>query len=474
MLRDFYRKHRWFTAVLIISGILTATLAGVLIFSTIEGVHFYSIYNQDDKAVHTSEAVKQQENEREAAELQVMLALGETRDEIVISWKGNEAGPSYFHYGRTPGEAAESALIKADRETASGGKYYRYSVSLENLKAGQEYYCEIGDGGSFQEIEKFQGTGTFQWAGTFRTPENRQETTFLYLGDVQAGNEYGKWGNALSTIYGRYPGIDFALSGGDLVDNGKSIKQWDSFFENAALFSRIPLMTVPGNHEGAGSNNTYKALFTLPENGPDIEGLKESFYYFDYGYCRFIMMDSSFLTDKRKAALGSEEWERCEDSIEGWLEKTLDESPKIWNIVVTHHPPYGLHDYNTVSPQLRKLWTPVMEKGDVDLVLSGHQHVYMRTRKINGITYITGNSGNMKSTYYTGYNAPLYAETVVDGGFNFQMITAGRRSLSVASLDKNGSVIDEAVIKKESRFHIFEFFSSNQVIIQSAQVDVVI
>ena len=177
------------------------------------------------------------------------------------------------------------------------------------------------------------------------------------------------------------------------------------------------------------------------------------------------MMDSSFLTDGRKDALGEIEWEKCETAVEKWLAEVLDDSRKTWNIVVVHHPPYGLHNRDTVSPEIRDKWVPVMEDGGVDLVLSGHQHVYMRSHRINGITYLMGNSGDMESRYYTGNNAPLYVKKVISTGYNYQLITADRSRIEIKCVNKKGSVIDETSLEKESRFHIFELFGGNKIII---------
>lgn len=436
MLRRIQIKRRMFIAVMIFSGTLTAML-GVILFA--------SCSDNEQEAVQVYEATSQNLGE----DMQVLLSMGEKPNIITVSWKGKK-GREYFRYGRTPGEAVEAPLLKADKDMTLGGKYRRYSVLLEDLERGQEYYYEIGDGTEFR------------WSGTFKIPADKKKTTLIYMGDVQATNragEYAEWGAMLEQAYEENPELDFAVAGGDMINNTLSSAQWNSFFGATHLFSRLPLMPVPGNHEGAKANSIYKKLFALPMNGPDIEGLKESFYYFDYGHCRFIMLDSSFLTDERKEKMGVVQWEKSEAAIERWLGEVLHKSRKSWNIVVVHHPPYGLHDYDTVSPDIRKLWTPIMEKGNVDLALSGHQHMYMRTRKINGITYIMGNSGNRKSRFYTGYNAPLYAEVISSGEPNYQIITADRRSLKIVSKNKKGLVIDETLIEKELRFHIFEFFS---------------
>lgn len=443
MCRDSHYKNKWFIIIIIMSGILTGAFAWVLFHSCRDTVN-------REEAVQTYETVAQNSDEN----LQVILSMGETQDTVSVSWKGHTGGTSYFRYGKDRNEVQQAGYIETDCETVFGGEYVRNSVTITGLQSGKKYFYEISDG------------RTAEWSGSFTAPDGDRTTSFIYMGDVQVkSGDYKQWASGLATLYNQSSDVDFAVIGGDIVNKATSRKQWEGFFESSGIFSRLPLMTVPGNHEGESSNNTYKKMFVMPMNGPDIEALKESFYYSDQGSCRFIMMDSSFLTDGRKDALGEIEWEKCETAVEKWLAEVLDDSRKTWNIVVVHHPPYGLHNRDTVSPEIRDKWVPVMEDGGVDLVLSGHQHVYMRSHRINGITYLMGNSGDMESRYYTGNNAPLYVKKVISTGYNYQLITADRSRIEIKCVNKKGSVIDETSLEKESRFHIFELFGGNKIII---------
>ena len=99
-----------------------------------------------------------------------------------------------------------------------------------------------------------------------------------------------------------------------------------------------------------------------------------------------------------------------------------------------------------------------MEKGGVDMVFCGHQHMYMRTKNINGIVYIMGNSGMRTSEYYNGHNAPFYSRAVYGGGPNYQIVTISDSKIELTSFNEKGLVIDETEIDKGSGLHIFEFF----------------
>ena len=146
--------------------------------------------------------------------------------------------------------------------------------------------------------------------------------------------------------------------------------------------------------------------------------------------------------------MGEAMWNVRAKEIEGWIGETLESSNKTWNIVVVHHPFYGMHDLFTVSPQLRQNWLPILEQGGADLVLCGHQHMYMRTRTIDGITHVMGNSGGKRTNYYTGINGPAYSEALYSAGSNYQIIEAGSRRLKITSYNKEGRIIDAAVIRR--------------------------
>lgn len=422
---------------------------------------------------------------------QIVLSMGETPETMYISWKGNEGQTGHIRVSSDIRTLSRASEIEAVSEKTLGGKYSRCSVRLDGLEPGSRYYYVIDggtDGASPGKASNGAAGGASDKAspgkasngavtGSFRVPDDGNAAQFLYLGDVQPDfsiEDYVRWEAMTERIYEARPQLGWAVIGGDIVNVPRDEEQWNGFFESCALFTRIPLMTVSGNHEGVSSNETYKKLFANPDNGPDADELKEGFYYFDCGSCRMIMTDSSFLTDERREKLGQKRWELCESAVEVWLEEVLAGSDRRWNIVVTHHPPYGMHDRDTVSPQLRQLWVPVMEENGADLVLCGHQHMYMRTEKINGITYIMGNSGLRESEFYNGANLPDYCAAAYADGPNYQIVEAGRWKLKITSYNEKGLIIDEAVIVKELWPDIFKFLGGDKIIVQSAKMNIVI
>lgn len=76
-----------------------------------------------------------------------------------------------------------------------------------------------------------------------------------------------------------------------------------------------------------------------------------------------------------------------------FVEKTLAASSARWTIVAMHHPPYSA-GYQGSNMTARSTFSPLFARYGVDLVLSGHDHDYQRSKVIDGVTYIVSGAGS--------------------------------------------------------------------------------
>lgn len=420
-------------------------LAGILVIAAVIWSGFLEDAAQENLATKTGQQTAEEVPENP---LQIILSMGAEPGSLSISWKGDAAGPEAL---QLDGVTGEKQRFTAVRERILKSDYYRYHVELSGLMQGTEYRYTIGENA---------------FSGSFHVPQESDVTRFLYLGDVQfqeSMEEYEEWGQMVRRAYREHPDLDFAVIGGDLVNSPGELPQWEAFLEACDVFAKLPLVTVAGNHEGVHSNYTYQKLFALPDDAPG--GLSgEEFYAFDFGNVRMLMMDSSFLTEERRKSMGKDAWAKEEQRVEAWIRCRTGSCEKPWLAAVIHHPVYGMHDEDTVSPQIRRLWAPLLETGGVRIVFSGHQHLYQRTRSIHGVVYLMGNSGQRESRFFHGNNLPEYTQQIYDRGANYQIVEAGARRLKMTSYNKKGLVIDETVLGRGLLFHILEFFRSGQVI----------
>lgn len=158
------------------------------------------------------------------------------------------------------------------------------------------------------------------------------------------------------------------------------------------LFSKTPIVSVPGNHEyyfEAGSEKTraipYFDIISTPVNGENggVPSGNKAYYSFDAGNVHFISLDSYGLDEGRKL------YDRQSPQYQ-WLIKDLTARQTQWTIVFLHHPPYTKRSHDSDAEndliELRRVLVPVFDAHNVDLVLSGHSHTYERSYLIRNHT----------------------------------------------------------------------------------------
>jgi len=117
----------------------------------------------------------------------------------------------------------------------------------------------------------------------------------------------------------------------------------------------------------------------------------QQYYTFKKGNVHFFALDSNYLDPKQTA----------------WLEKELANAGTDWKICFFHHPLYSSAAFHGSSTELRAVLEPLFIKYGVQVVFSGHDHVYERVKAQKGIYYFTEGAsgelrpGNLKKTDLT-------------------------------------------------------------------------
>jgi hypothetical protein len=144
-----------------------------------------------------------------------------------------------------------------------------------------------------------------------------------------------------------------------------------------------PVWSCLGNHDGKSSNSitqsgVYYDLFTFPTRGQagGVPSGTEAYYSFDYANIHFIALDSH---DSERITEGA---------MAQWLQADLAATKRDWIVAFFHHPTYthGTHNSDTEKQiiEMRQAILPILEAGGVDLVVTGHSHVYERSPLIDG------------------------------------------------------------------------------------------
>ena len=310
----------------------------------------------------------------------------------------------------------------------------RHRVVVRGLEPDSVYFYALGAG---------TPRGWGPWRAVKTAPERGRPTRFLYLGDAQTG--LARWGRLLEQAVRRHPDLDFLVLAGDLVDRGNERTNWDHFFLRAAgVFDRVPLMTCAGNHEYLDVGpRLYRAFFELPHNGPAGTD-PDLVYSFESGDACFAVLDSTPAVCDPAAARRQAEW----------LDATFTRTRATWKLAMFHHPVYPSHPWRD-TPALREYWVPVFDKHQVDLVLQGHDHAYLRTFPLRahrrtgpgqGTVYVIAVSGDK----YVDPARRDYGEVQYSGVSTYQTIDidADPRRLTYRAWTEDGRPIDEFRIEK--------------------------
>jgi 3',5'-cyclic AMP phosphodiesterase CpdA len=118
----------------------------------------------------------------------------------------------------------------------------------------------------------------------------------------------------------------------------------------------------------------------------------------DRTYPRFNMDGQRYYTYARKNvrffALDSNQMDPRQLA---WLENTLKQSTDAWKICYFHHPLYSDGRRHGSEVDLRVILEPLFVKYGVNVVFSGHDHIYERIKPQKGITYfVNGSSGELR------------------------------------------------------------------------------
>jgi predicted phosphodiesterase len=130
-----------------------------------------------------------------------------------------------------------------------------------------------------------------------------------------------------------------------------------------------------------------------------------------------------------------------------WLDERLGASTAQWKIVFLHHPLYTSGRYARSSRAHRWALEPMFVRHGVDVVFSGHEHIYQRAALQNGIQYfVTGGAGSLRLG--DGTAAPYIAKTY-DNDYHFMLIEIDGDDLHFQAITRTGATIDAGTLYQD-------------------------
>jgi len=216
---------------------------------------------------------------------------------------------------------------------------------------------------------------------------------------------------------------------------GEAVYDSRFFAPYRALLSAIPFYAALGNHDyEVEKGQALLDLFTLPRNGPP--GLApESSYWLERAGAVMIVHD----TNQSPATLRAESapWHVA-----------VARRPAAFRFVFQHHTVFSSGPNGAVDPSgvLRELLAPLYTATGVDVVFSGHDHLYERTRPIGGVVYVTTGAGGAELYPRTTQNA--FTEAFVNDRHSYTHVEVRGRTMLLHQTDTDGRTIDSLTITK--------------------------
>lgn len=248
----------------------------------------------------------------------------------------------------------------------------KHSVSVSGLDDGATYYYRVGnkDNGWWSSAYQF---------ATGDVADADDAFTFINVNDSQGmvESDYDVYKNTLAQADATFPKASFTVHGGDFVDDGANEDYWTwALNDEDGVAQGMSMTPAAGNHEakseveGITDANPIVSHFNLA-NVPEGQDLSTGVYYsYVYKNATFVVLNTNDLS-------GNE----LSQAQYSWAYDTLANADTEWKIVLMHKSPYsnGPHQADDDVLAIRSQINSLAAATDVDVVLSGHDHVYNRT-----------------------------------------------------------------------------------------------
>jgi hypothetical protein len=256
-------------------------------------------------------------------------------------------------------------------------------------------------------------------------PNRPDSVRFVAIGDNGTGDraEY-EIASQMAAWRGRFP-FEFVIMLGDNLYGSQKPADFVRKFEQPykpLLDAGVQFYACLGNHDNPSSKG-YK-LFNMDGRRYYTYGLKN---------VRFFVLDSNELDPAQV----------------DWVTHALEDAQESWKIVYFHHPLYSDGGRHGGEIELRVKLEPIFVKYGVNVVYSGHDHVYERFKPQKGIVYFVSGAGGQLRTGDLHPSAAMAAGFDRDQSFMLNEIAGDDLYFQVIS--RTGQTVDAGTIHRETR-----------------------
>ena len=325
------------------------------------------------------------------------------------------------------------------------GEYFEsdwlYHVTLPNLNADTSYWYRIQM--KPDENSGLRGSQDTTPTLSFNTPPlPGSPTTIAMLGDLgQTSNSSKTMAHifrATLPVINPYP-VSMVMISGDMSYADSDPHRWTSWLDlMEPLFQSTPLAVAAGNHEIECDNITnlpfvqYENYFSNPNRigAAEIDPIADdyrntlsdhscsapsqflghynygnSFYAFQHGLVQMVVLNSY-----GDSTVGSAQYKWLENELQG-----VNRTVTPWLVVSFHCPLYTTftgHVNEKQAVNMKEAMEPLFIQYKVNLIVSGHDHAYLRTKSLaygkvddtkESPVYVTVGAGGNHEGHAGGY-----------------------------------------------------------------------
>jgi predicted phosphodiesterase len=259
--------------------------------------------------------------------------------------------------------------------------------------------------------------------GQLQLPLEPKSVRFAVIGDSGTGDrEQYEVANEMEQ-YRQQTNFDFVIMLGDNIYGGHHPNDFRKKFElpyHALLDAGVKFYASLGNHDNTNDERLYKPF--------NMGG--QRYYSFKKGDIEFFALDSNYMDPQQLT----------------WLAENLQKSKSKWKIAYFHHPLYSNGRTHGPDLDLRARLTPLFRQYGVNVVFSGHEHVYERVKTIDAVHYfILGNSGKLMTHDLSGTPG---MEKGFDRDRDFMIVEIAGDKLYFQTVSRTGQTIDGGSIDR--------------------------
>ena len=297
------------------------------------------------------------------------MAPGGNESEMNFAWLGNTEceNPTVYVKSSLIGSYDEftGISVKIDNDN------YSYQVTVYGLLPNRTYMYYYSANDYTSSVNTFKTGKADGFSALFVSDVHISEQTDNPDGESVKDTSFA-FHEIFTQAYNKDNDMSLVISAGDQADHGL-LSEYIGLF-SSPLMKKIPFAATCGNHDN--KNTVYASVINSPNRYnkgqaivPDKNG---GDYYFVKGDVLFLFINSN--------------WTSANDHY-NFVKQAVEENSDVkWRVAVMHHDLYGGHHEGREDENrlLRLMFVPIFDEFCVDIVLTGHSHVYSRTHVMYG------------------------------------------------------------------------------------------